>query len=207
MLSEEFSVTAEYVRLLKRQHLDPERFRKKELAKLSKKLTDEEVVKFHEVLSTTVPKDHGFPPHPKWWDLAHGASLADLLFNKRPSIRILKDHVTPYMPKREDFRFGRPEAPKQLSLEDISPEFASDPDYVAYCLSPICQQIREREYELALADYEERFAESDERERLAEERMKAMAEPSFQFAPIGKRTGKHAKGKGSPFTPPKKKRR
>ncbi len=206
-LSKEFGVTGEYVRLLKRQHLDPERFLAIEQNKLSKKLTPEETEKFTKILSTTTPMDHGFPPHPKWWDLEHGANLAEKSFGKKPSMRFLKELMEPYIPKRKDFKWEKPQPPGPPRLEDISPEFASDPDYVAYYMSPVYQKIRQREYELALADYEERFAEEDERE----ERMKSLPAGDFQsfsnHPQVGKRIGKHAKSKGSPFTRPKRRRK
>ncbi|NJM37275.1 MAG: hypothetical protein HC845_05050 [Akkermansiaceae bacterium] len=81
-LSKEYGVTSEYVRQLKRRHFDPERFLDREQKRLSKKLTAKEAQKFTEILASTTPMDHGFPPHPKWWDLEHGANLAEKLFRK-----------------------------------------------------------------------------------------------------------------------------
>ena len=204
-LAEEFKVTRAYVSLLKNQALHPERFTNEE--KLTKKLTAAETAKFSEVLATTTPTDHDFYPHSEHWSLDYGARLAEKLFKKKPSVRLLTELVKPLMPKRSDFKFKRPQPPKLHHISQISAEFASDPDFVAYYLSPICQQIAQREYELAVADWDARFADSDERQIAAEAKMAAASEPDFQVAPPGKRTGKHAKGKGSPFTPPKRKKR
>ncbi|NJM37274.1 MAG: hypothetical protein HC845_05045 [Akkermansiaceae bacterium] len=45
--------------------------------------------------------------------------------------------MAPYIPKRSDFKWGKPQPPEPAKLEDIPPELASDPDYVAYYMSPI----------------------------------------------------------------------
>ena len=204
-LAEEFKVSRAYVSLLKNQALDPERFTNEE--KLTKKLTAAETAKFTEVLTSTTPTDHDFYPHSERWNMDYGARLAEKLFKKKPSVRVLTELVKPHMPKRSEFKFTRPQPPKPHHISQISAEFANDPDFVAYYLSPICQQIAQREYELALADWDARFADSEEREIAAEAKMAAASEPNFHVPPPGKRTGKHAKGKGSPFTPPKRKKR
>jgi hypothetical protein len=204
-LAEEFKVSRAYVSLLKNQALDPERFTNEE--KLTKKLTAAETEEFNKILASTTPTDHDFYPHSERWNLDYGARLAEKLFKKKPSVRVLTELVKPYMPKRSEFKFTRPQPPKPHHISQISAEFANDPDFVAYYLSPICQRIAQREYELALADWEARFADSEEREMAAEAKMAAASEPNFHIPPPGKRTGKHAKGKGSPFTPPKRKKR
>ncbi len=205
LLAEEFKVSRAYVSLLKNQALDPGRFTNEE--KLTKKLTVAETEKFREVLTSTTPTDHDFHPHSEHWSLDYGARLAEKLFKKKPSVRLLTELVKPLMPKRSDFRFKRPQPPKPHHISQISAEFANDPDFVAYYLSPICQQIAQREYDLAVADWDARFADSEEREQAAEAKRVAASQPNFLAAPPGKRTGKHAKGKGSPFTAPKRKNR
>ena len=157
-LAEEFGVTRAYVSLLKNQALDPRRFVKVSL--LSKKLTPDELETFRQTLATTTPADHGYPSYPRAeeWKLEHGYMLAEKLFGKKPSRRVVTECMTPFIPKRKPFEFTRPQPPKPHHISQISPEFANDPDYVAYYLSPICEQIAWREYELALADYEARFA-------------------------------------------------
>lgn len=206
-LGEEFGVTRAYVSLLKNQALDPERFVK--AGPLSKKLTQDELERFRQTLATTTPADHGFPsyPRPEEWKLEHGSLLAKKLFGKDPSRRVIKECVTPFVPKRKAFEFGRPQPPKPHHISQISPELVGDPDYVAYYLSPICEQIAWREYELALADYEARFAAGEERAKAERDRLSTEAPEDFRVPAPGTRTGKHAKGKGSPFTKPKRRKR
>ncbi|MGL4399575.1 MAG: hypothetical protein ACRCXD_06880 [Luteolibacter sp.] len=206
-LAEEFGVTRAYVSLLKNQALDPERFVK--ISPLSKKLTPEELERFRQTLATTTPADHGFPsyPRPEEWKLEHGSPLAEKLFGKNPSRRVVKECVSPFIPKRKPFEFTRPQPPKPHHISQISPEFAGDPDYVAYYLSPICEQIAWREYEMALADYEARFAAGEERAKAERDHLSDEAPEDFRVPAPGLRTGKHAKGKGSPFTKPKRRKR
>lgn len=206
-LGGEFGVTRAYVALLKAQALDPERFIRKREARLSLKLTPAELREFDETLSSSTPEDHDLVPTSERWSLDHGHQLAWKLFKKHPSVRVIKECLTPYLPKREDFRFTRPQPPKPHHINQISPELAKDPDYVRYYLSPICEQIAWREYEMALADWDARFADTEEREQ---EMDKVLQEPPSSGLPEermsvpGHRTGKHAKSKGSPFTPPKR---
>lgn len=206
-LADEFGVSRAYISLLKNQALDPERFVKK--SPLAKKLTPEELEKFRQTLATTTPEDHGFHSYPRAevWKLEHGFLLAKKLFNKDASKRVVTECMTPHIPKRQAFQFTRPQPPKPHHISQISPEFANDPDYVAYYLSPICEQIVWREYEMALEDYEARFAADEERVKAEQEKIRAEPAAEFRFAPPGRRTGKHAKGKGSPFTPPKRRKR
>ena len=203
-LAREFGVSRAYVSLLKNMALKPEQFSSHE--KLTKKLTATEIEEFHKILSTTTPTDHDFRPHSEKWSLEYGAQLAQKLFKKSPSRRSIGEIVTPYVPKRGSFRFGRPQPPKPHHINQLSAEFANDPDFVAYYLSPICQQIAQREYEMALADYEKRFAAADEREAAAEARLAAIQQGS-RVEPPAKRTGKHAMEKGSPFTAPKRRKK
>lgn len=208
-LAEEFGVTRAYVSLLKNQALDPERFVK--ITPLSKKLTPDELDRFRQTLATTTPEDHGYPsyPRPADWKLEHGFLLAEKLFGKKPSKRVVTECMTPHLRKRQPFVFSRPQPPRPHHISQISPEFANDPDYVAYYLSPICEQIAWREYEMALADYEARFAADEERAKVKAEEDEISAESvgEFMHRPPGLRTGKHAKGKGSPFTRPKRRKR
>jgi len=206
-IGKEFGVTRAYVALLKAQALDPERFRRKAEAKLAIKLSPAELQRFDEVLSTSTPEDHDLIPTSERWTLEHGYQLAWKLFKKRPSVRAIKECVTPYMPRREDFQFTRPQPPKPHHINQIPPELAVDPDYVAYYMSPICEQIAWREYEMAVADWDSRAAATEAREQAA-----AQAPPPAARAPgwpptPGLRTGKHAHNKGSRFTPPKRRKR
>ena len=209
-LGEEFGVTRAYVGLLKAQVLDPERFMRQAEAKLTRKLTAAEKATFIETLASSTPEDHDLVPTSARWSLAHGHQLAWKLFHKHVGVRVVTECVTPYMPKRGDFRFTRPQPPKPHHINQISTDLAQDPDYVAYYLSPICEQIERREYELAVADWDVRFAPAEERElELAKVGItKPPAAPPEQVShPAGQRTGKHAHRKGRPFTPPKRRKK
>ena len=185
VLGEEFGVTRAYVSLLKHQSLDPERFVK--VSPLSKKLTPAELEIFSHTLATTTPKDHGYPsyPKPEVWKLEHGYLLSKKLFNKNASRRVVTECMEPFIPKRQAFQFTRPEPPQKHHISQISPEFANDPDYVAYYLSPICEQIVWREYEMALADYEARFAAGEERMKADQEKMREESAREFRVVPPG----------------------
>ena len=210
-LGKQFGVTRAYVALLKAQALDPQRWIRKAEAKLSLKLTAAELAQFDEALSSSTPEDHDLIPTAARWTLAHGHQLAWKLFKKHPSVRVIKECVTPHMPKRSDFRFSRPQPPRPHHINQIEPELAKDPDYVAYYLSPLCAQIEQREYEWALADWNTRFAAAEEQyeEQLAKARNAETPDPHPQerVSAPGQRLGKHAKSKGSPFTPPKRRKR
>lgn len=209
-LASEFSVTVAYVNMLKNEARNPERFALKAEQKLTRKLTKQQLARFTETLANSTPEDHDLIPTSEKWSLDHGYQLAWKLFKKRPSVRAIKETVTPFMPRRQDFRFTRPQPPKPHHINQISPELAKDPEYVAYYLSPICEQIAWREYELALADWDARFAESEKREiEMANRRNEAESagiHPQPATAP-GNRVGKHAKSKGSPFTSPKRRKK
>lgn len=202
-LGQEFGVTRQYVALLKVQALDPERFIRKAEAKMERKLTREELAKLHAALASGTPEDLDLIPAVEKWSLEHGFQLAERLIGKRPSVRAMKEIMEPFIPKRSEFRFTKPKPPKPHHINQIDPELAKDPEYVAYYLSPICEQIAWREYEMALADWEERFAADEERERKAAE----PPPPAQQVQAPGQRAGKHAKSKGSPFTPPKRRKK
>lgn len=211
-IGKEFGVTRAYVALLKAQALNPERFVRKQEAKLSRKLTATELKKFHEVLAGSTPEDHDLVPTSQRWSFEHGRQLAKKLFpHKRLSVRVIKECLTPYLPRRQDFRFTRPQPPKPHHINQIDPELAKDPGYVAYYLSPICEQIAWREYEWAVADWDARFAAAEEQHEaeLAKARQaESPASPPAQRMPApGQRIGKHAQSKGSPFTPPKRRKK
>jgi hypothetical protein len=209
-LGREFGVSRAYVALLKAQALDPERFRRKAEAKLAIKLTAAELKRFDEALSTSTPEDHDLIPHAARWTLDHGHQLAWKLFHKRPSVRVIKQCVAPYIPQREDFRFTKPQPPKPHLVNQLLPELAADPDFVTYYLSPLCEQIEWREYEAALADWNARFADDEEPVPDAEaspiQATKTDTHPVASSAP-GRRSGKHAHSKGCPFTPPKRRKK
>jgi hypothetical protein len=205
-LGREFGVTRAYIALLKAHALYPERYLQKAESKMSRKLTRSEKDEFVRIVSTSTPEDQDLIPAREKWTLEHGEQLIWRLFKKKASVRFLKDTMEPYIPKRSEFRFTKPQPPKKHHINQIDPEMAKDPDYVAYYLSPICEQIAWREYELALADWEERFAHEDEERERSEEQLKEPPQRGPVLMP-GLRVGKHAKSKGSPFTPSKRKKK
>ncbi|MDP3852060.1 MAG: hypothetical protein Q8Q59_16275 [Luteolibacter sp.] len=206
-LATEFGVTRAYVSLLKTTALDPERFKRKAEAKLSLKLTDSEIAGLKHVFDTSTPEDNDLIPARERWSLEHGYQLALKLFNKKPSVRAMKECMGDHLTRRPDRGDPKPKPPKPHHINQIDPELAKDPDYVAYYLSPICEQIARREYEMALADWEKRHPNGENDMRVPENDGQWEIPPDFQqtrpMSP-GQRVGKHAGSKGSPFTPPKR---
>jgi hypothetical protein len=202
-LAEEFGVSTAYVSMLKIQAVDPMRYQKK-TAPCLKKLTDAELAEIAHVLATTTPADHGMRSHPQpsRWLIEHGQPLAEKLFKKQPSRRVVSEFMAPHLSKKMPYEFTRPTPPLPHHIDQIPPELAKDPSYVAYYLSTICEQIAWRSYESALADYDARFGGGVPHPSAAESTTAPRAAD-----PQDKRNGKHTKRKGSPFTPPKKRRR
>lgn len=205
-LAEEFGVTRAYVSLLKFQALDPERFKQQAEEKFSKKFTPEQKEKILDIVSTSTPEELDLIPTREQWSLDHGFQLVWRLYQKKPSVRAMKELMEPYIPRREDYRFPKPKPPKPHHVNQLDPELAKDPEFVAYYLSPICQQIAQREYEAALADWDKRFAADEERETAEREAAEPFVKAPRVLAP-GLRVGKHAKSKGRPFTPPKRRKK
>lgn len=208
-LATEFGVTRSAISLLKNKALNPEFFIKKAEAKMKLKLTEAQREKFIKVISTSTPEAQRLIPARDKWTLDHGRQLSEKLFKKIPSKRALKELMEPYLPKRSEFRFTKPQPPKKHHISQLDPELAKDKDYVRYYLSPICEQIAWREYELALADWEKRFAHLEEDGESANEQDAPQAAPAktSQILSPGLRVGKHSKSKGSPFTPAKRKKK
>ncbi len=207
-LAAEFGVTRAYVSLLKATALDPERFARKAEAKLSIKLTKAELDRLKQVFDTSTPEDNELIPAREKWMLEHGFQLAWKLFQKKPSVRAMKECMGSHLTRRPDWGDPKPKPPKPHHINQIDPEMAKDPDYVAYYLSPICEQIARREYELALADWEKRNPQGEQPIPRHEESRETFPprHPARELSP-GQRVGKHARSKGSPFTPPKKRRK
>lgn len=209
-LAQEYGCTRAYISLLKAQALDPDRFKRKVESKLKLKLTDEEIARLKHLFQTSTPEDNELIPARENWSLDHGFQLAMKLFGKKPSVRAIKECMGDLLVRRPDIGDPKPKPPKPHHINQIDPEMAKDPDYVAYYLSPICEQIAWREYELALAEWEKRHPNGEEDGPYLEPgdadwKYPAMP-PQRRFAP-GIRFGKHAKSKGQPFTPPKKRRK
>lgn len=209
-LAVEYGCTRAYISLLKAQALDPDRFKRKFEAKLKLKLTDEEIARLKHLFDTSTPEDNELIPARERWSLDHGFQLVMKLFGKKPSVRAMKECMGDHIVRRPDFGDPKPKPPKPHHINQIDPEMAKDPDYVAYYLSPICEQIAWREYEFALAEWEKRHPNGEEdgpyREPREDDWQYPAMTPQRQLVP-GQRVGKHAKSKGKPFTPPKKRRK
>ncbi len=209
-LAVEYGCTRAYISLLKAQALDPDRFKRKFEGRLKLKLTDEEIARLKHLFDTSTPEDNALIPARESWSLDHGFQLAMKLFQKKPSVRAMKECMGEHIKRRPDFGDPKPKPPKPHHLNQLDPELAKDPDFVAYYLSPQAERIALREYEFALAEWEKRHPNGEEdgpyREPGDEDWQYPAMSPQRQFAP-GQRVGKHAKSKGKPFTPPKKRRK
>jgi hypothetical protein len=206
-LGAEFGVTRAYVSLLKATALDPDRFKRKAEAKLSQKLTAEDVDHLKQVFASSTPEDHNLNHPIERWTLEHGLQLAWKLFSKKPSVRAMKECMGELLARRPDYGDPKPKPPRIPKINQIDPELAKDPSYVAYIRSPIYQQIARREYEMALADWERRNPNVAENAIAKNEGPLETLEGSRGSGPPNQRVGKHAKTKGSPFTPPKARRK
>lgn len=207
-LAKEFGVTRAYVSLVKVTALDPERFKRKAEAKLLRKLTEAEIARLQEIFKTSTPEDHDLLPIRERWALEHGIELARKLFGKTPSPRAMRACMGDLLKRRPAHEYDpKPMPPKVKTLKQIDPELAKDPTYVAYIQSEIYQKIAWREYEMALADWKRRHPEDGDEGAGAESAGKPdfpKSLPSTAAPAPGQRVGKHAKSKGSRFTPPKK---
>ncbi len=209
-LSAEFGVTRAYVSLLKATALDPERFKRKAEAKFSLKLTEKEIEALKLVFETSTPEDNQLIPASERWTLEHGFQLAWKLCSKKPSVRAMKECMGDVLKRRPDHGDPKPKPPQMKTIQQIDPELAKDPTYVAYIQSPVYQKIAWREYELALADWERRNPDGGEGAGKTVDESEWEVPGAFPTTPLvapGQRIGKHSKGKGSPFTPSKKRRR
>ena len=212
-LAAEYGVTRAYISLLKAQALDPERFLEKRRKKLTRKLTGEELEKFREAIATQNPFELGLDPPTIRWHECHGQQLAERMFGKRPSKRVVDECLAPVMRRKPDPILRRPQPPPKHHINQLDPELAKDPDFVAYYLSPVCERIAQREYELALADWVARYGDAEEIDPQGRDASGDADAVDWQVPDLprasfpGRRVGKHAGSKGSPFAPPKKKRR
>jgi hypothetical protein len=207
-LAAEFGVTRAYVSLLKATALDPERFKRKAEAKFSLKLTETEISRLKQVFDTSTPEDNDLIPARERWTLEHGFQMAWKLFNKKPSVRAMKECMGEHLRRRRDYGDPKPKPPQAIRSNQIDPELAKDPSYVAYIQSPIYQKIAWRDYEMALADWERRHPNGEEDSAILENQDQQETLADVRSSPPGrKRVGKHAMSKGSPFTPPKKRRK
>jgi hypothetical protein len=204
----DFGVTRQAISLIRQQVFEPEKVEQKRQAKLKKRLTDEQSEEFARLLDTTTPGDHGLVPAQAIWTVDLGTQLAHKLYGKTPSVSAMKAFVGPIRKKAARIRDSdpKPQPPEPHHINQLSPELAKDKDFVAYYLSPVCEKIAWREYEIALAEWEKRNAGREPGPDLAEDEP---GEPDpEEMAKLRKLAAKRpGKAKGSNFTPPKRRKR
>ena len=218
VIARDFDVTRQYVSMLYVKHFKPEQYAKtKEGQKgFKKRLTDEERESFIEQLKKTTPEEHGLIPHRQHWSIDHARQLAERLYDKTPSVRVLNEIVPP-INKAKRKALGpdpKPQPPKPACIEQLEPEHAEDKEFVKYYLSEASQKIRWRTYEAALREWEKRnhgktdspapiehVAEDDDDDDFG------MPDPAElkRLEKIIEHQPK--KNKGSNFTPPKRRKR
>ncbi len=207
VLAAEYGVTRAYISLLKAYVLHPERYENQRVAKLTRALTPEQLAEFRETIETSDPSKLGLDPPTRAWCMDHGYQLANRMFGKRPSVRVLKECMEPVFRIKNDRIYKRPQPPEPHHISQLSPEFAKNEEFVEYYLSPLANKLAKREYELALEDWVRRYGDATEIDLDAEPEMENQVAPATPFPEPRQRAGKHSHRKGSPFTASKKKRR
>jgi hypothetical protein len=228
-VAKDFNVTRAAISLLKQRTADPERFAAR--YGLKKRLSAQEADTLKQTFDTSLPKDHGLdvlgPAPSKMWTLERGYALAEKLFGRQPSVRVMKSCMGGHLARRPDGELMPPEPPPPRDLRRLSPELAADKSFVKYYLSPIALQIEQREYELALEHYQKHRAalekrqadqashdilpaELDDSEWADDWAPPPLAADHSELPPTpapGQRVGKHAKSKGNPSTKPKRRKK
>lgn len=202
----DFGVTRQAISLIRQRVFEPEKVEQKRQAKLKKRLTDEQSEEFARLLETTTPGDHGLVPANAIWTVDLGTRLAHKLYGKTPSVSAMKAFVGPVREKAVRIRESdpKPQPPEPHHINQLSPELAKDKDFVAYYLSPVCEKITWREYEIALEEWEKRNAG---RGREPEPEEPGEPDPG-ELARLRKLAAKRpGKAKGANFTPPKRRKR
>ncbi len=236
-LATEYGVSRQAICQLRDYHLRPESAQRKRT--LRSRLLPEERKNVIHLLRTTNPSDHGVENegagHPDVWNADRLVALTRKLYNKKMYAYAAREAL---QEARPDPRFDpdvKPEPPGPPDIRDIDPELATDKEFVEYYFSPISQRIRQKEYEWALREWEERQARKARGEEAGPPKRKR-GRPRKNPAPetfddddvspydgstpipgvpdgitappaAGRRRGKHAKSKGSPFTKPKRKKK
>lgn len=210
VLAEEYGVTRAYISLLKAQVLFPERYELRRVEKLTRALTAEQLAEFRETIETSDPSKLGLDPPTRAWCMDHGYQLAQRMFGKRPSARILKECMEPVFRIKNDRILKRPQPPERHHISQLSPEFAKNEEFVEYYLSPLANKLAQRGYELALADWQKRYGDAEEMDLDKNPDPPPIGNPAdapMRFPETRQRAGKHSQSKGSPFTASKKQRR
>jgi hypothetical protein len=211
-----FGVTGEAISQIYIRQTRPDEERRPSLRR-SKMLTENEVRDFKKALDTTSPRDHGFEfmghHNPDSWTDARVRALAKKVCGKVPSVRVLKQLVTRKHRMPEYDPDAPPPPPEPHDVRRLSPEMAADEEFVSYYLSDKAWQLRLKEYEYQLREWERYKLEREAaaQRKAAREAAKgppADPEPAAPEMPApGLRVGKHRASKGTPFTKPKRKKR
>jgi len=237
-LSKEYGISRQAVCQLRDYHLNPGEARRKGI--LRSRLLPEERENIIQLLRTTTPRDHGVENeghgHPDSWNTERLTALTRKLYSKKMFQYAARECI---QEARPDPRFdpdAKPEPPGPPDIRYLDPELAKDKEFVEYFLSEASQQIRQKEYEWALREWEERQARKASGEIVDPPKRKRgrprknplpvssddfEAEPYDGTTPLpganghlrhlppspGERVGKHAKSKGAPFTKPKRKKK
>lgn len=159
-LAGEYGISRQAVSQLRDYHLHPDTTRRKGI--LRSRLLPDERKNLIQLVRTTLPRDHGVENeghgHPDVWNSDRLTALARKLYEKKMFMYAARECI---QEARPDPRFdpdAKPEPPKPPDIRDLDPELAQDKEFVEYYFSPICQQIRQKEYEWALREWEEREA-------------------------------------------------
>ena len=103
-VAKEFHVTRSAITLLKQRTANPERYANK--YDLKKRLTPEETATFKQALETSLPKDHGLDVLGSVamhrWTMDRAYALADKLFKRQPSVRVMKECLGKQLACRPD---------------------------------------------------------------------------------------------------------
>ncbi len=215
-LSEEYGCSRAYISLLKAEALHPEKYRMKLENQLTRKLTESELGRLTEAVRTSNPYQLGLEPPLREWDADHVLQLAQKWFDKKPSVRIIKECLQ-CVPKKkwEDPLFRRPKPPEKHHISQLSRDLAENEDFVRYYLSPASERLEWRQYELALADWQKRFGDAEfaypenhpESPDPDDDMDFPVMQPAYHPPGHGQRVGKHAKGQSKPKRKKRKNKR
>jgi len=235
----EFGISRQAISQLRDYHLRPEVVRRKGI--LRSRLLPEERKNVVDLMRTTVPRDHGVENeghgHPDSWNVERLTALTRKLYDKKMFAYAARECIQEARPDPNFDPDAKPQPPGPPDVRDIDPELAQDEEFVEYYLSDACQRIRQKEYEWALREWEEREArkaKGEEPDPHKRKRGRPRKNPLPTAAiddddvvpfdgstPIpgmdkllqrvppapGERSGKHAKSKGAPFTKAKRKKK
>lgn len=209
-LAAEYGVTRAYISLLKAYVLYPERYERQRVKKLTRTLSVEQLADFRKAIATSDPSTLGLDPATQAWCMDHGYQLAKRMFDKRPSVRVMKECMEPVLRIKNDRIMRRPQPPEPHHIRQLSPEFAKNEEFVEYYLSPLSNKIAQREYEFALADWVAKYGDATEIDLDMQPDTRwpeNLADSAVSRPEIRQRTGKHSQSRGTPFTASKKMRR